>query len=276
MQDRLKWHHLFGICLTDYFSDLPYTVELEKDLSLKQQFLDVVIIRKTHEDYPSILPDGLENLKNHNLLSYKSLHESFDAWAIQELIGHYVNYRKQLCEEPLIDESEFSLYAISTRFPAGLNKRVTFTEIQTGVYELELSIKIRLIVLNQIVQAEHNLLWHLFSHAMDNIRYAKKHYKPKTNLSSAINVLYEYYQLEGLIMPYTLEQFQKEVALDHLHFLSANEILKQVPEIMSQAPISERLKGLSAQDILSQVSINELLKGLSKEEIFAFLEQAKN
>lgn len=27
-------------------------------------------------------------------MTYKSLHESLDAWAIEELIGHYVNYRK--------------------------------------------------------------------------------------------------------------------------------------------------------------------------------------
>jgi hypothetical protein len=35
----ISWHRLFGLFLVDFFTDSPYTVELEKDLSLKQQFL---------------------------------------------------------------------------------------------------------------------------------------------------------------------------------------------------------------------------------------------
>jgi len=34
----LNWHRLFGLFLIDYFTDSPYMVELEKDLSIKQQF----------------------------------------------------------------------------------------------------------------------------------------------------------------------------------------------------------------------------------------------
>lgn len=120
----INWHRLFGIFLTDYFTGTPYTVELEKDLSLQQQFLDVVILHKEAGEFDGVLPDGLDNLKTHNLLSYKSMRESFDAWAVQELIGHYVNYRKQLEGESLLSESEFSLYAISTRFPHGLQKQL--------------------------------------------------------------------------------------------------------------------------------------------------------
>ena len=41
------WHRLFGITVTDLFTGSPYRVELEKDLSLKQQFVDAVIIEKT-------------------------------------------------------------------------------------------------------------------------------------------------------------------------------------------------------------------------------------
>ena len=42
----MDWHRLFGLILTDSFSRLPFVVELEKDLSLKKQRLDVVIVRK--------------------------------------------------------------------------------------------------------------------------------------------------------------------------------------------------------------------------------------
>ncbi len=40
----IAWHRLFGLTLTDYFHDTIYKVEIEKDLSLKQQLLDVVIL----------------------------------------------------------------------------------------------------------------------------------------------------------------------------------------------------------------------------------------
>jgi hypothetical protein len=46
MVNFIKWHRLFGIMLIDFFTDSNYKVELEKDLSIKQQYLDVVIIKK--------------------------------------------------------------------------------------------------------------------------------------------------------------------------------------------------------------------------------------
>jgi hypothetical protein len=72
------------------------------------------------------LPDGLDNLTAHNLLSYKSLHEPLDGWAIKELIGHYVNYRKQVSPSlnQLLPESQFQLYGISTRFPKKLEQLI--------------------------------------------------------------------------------------------------------------------------------------------------------
>ncbi len=63
----INWHRLFGIGLTDLFAYTNYEVELEKDLSIKQQFLDVMIIEKVKtEKLPKDLPDGLDNLGQHN------------------------------------------------------------------------------------------------------------------------------------------------------------------------------------------------------------------
>jgi hypothetical protein len=45
MHDPRPWHRLFGLSWTDFFRGLPVTVELEKDLSLRQQLLDIVLIR---------------------------------------------------------------------------------------------------------------------------------------------------------------------------------------------------------------------------------------
>ena len=46
MRDHTPWHRLFGIALTDLFTGRPWRVELEKELALKSQRLDVLIIER--------------------------------------------------------------------------------------------------------------------------------------------------------------------------------------------------------------------------------------
>src|SRR5215216_3041643 len=88
------WHRLFGLLLTDFFTDSPFTVEVERDLSEQQQLLDVVILRRGRGRMSARLPDGLDDLVIHNLGTFKSHRESLDGWAVKELVGHYVAYRK--------------------------------------------------------------------------------------------------------------------------------------------------------------------------------------
>src|SRR5437016_810384 len=61
-----NWHRLFGMLLTDFFTDSPFTVELEKDLSRMKQLLDVVVLRRGPGRFTLALPDGLDNLATHN------------------------------------------------------------------------------------------------------------------------------------------------------------------------------------------------------------------
>jgi hypothetical protein len=71
---KINWHRLFGLMLMDYFTGRGFRVELEKDLSLKRQYLDVVILEQ-EEEKPDLsgICDGFDNLAVHNsLLSYKS------------------------------------------------------------------------------------------------------------------------------------------------------------------------------------------------------------
>ena len=96
----MNWHRLFGLLLTDFFAGSPFVVELEKDLSMKKQLLDVVILRKGQGRFARRLPDGLDNLATHNLITFKSHQEALDDWALKELTGHYVNYRKQVSPSP--------------------------------------------------------------------------------------------------------------------------------------------------------------------------------
>jgi len=67
---KINWHRLFGLLLMDYFSDRGFSVELEKDLSLKRQYLDVVIVEQRDQEVDlSDICDGFDNLGRYNLLS---------------------------------------------------------------------------------------------------------------------------------------------------------------------------------------------------------------
>ena len=100
MNTTTPWHRLLGMVLTDLFTGRPWRVELEQKLALKSQRLDILIIERqageatgTQAQDLAGLPDGLETLAAHNLLTYKSHHEALDVWALEELTGHYVTYR---------------------------------------------------------------------------------------------------------------------------------------------------------------------------------------
>jgi hypothetical protein len=130
----MEWHHLFGLTLKDFFTDSAYRVELEKDLSLEQQFLDVVIIEQ-HAGLPvPELPDGLENLARHNLLTYKSIRQPLTGWTLDELIGHYANYRKQISPsfKKLLPVEDFRLYAVTTREPEKLATEASLVPFKKG------------------------------------------------------------------------------------------------------------------------------------------------
>src|SRR6266702_4636261 len=133
----MDWHRLFGLLLTDFFTDSPFAVELEKDLSLMQQFLDVLILRKGKGRFAGRLPDGLDDPVDHNLLTFKSHHEALDDWTLKELTGHFVGYRKLVspAKGPLLPESQFRLYAVCSRYPHNLANELALEAVRPGVYE---------------------------------------------------------------------------------------------------------------------------------------------
>src|SRR5438132_2196392 len=111
MPELRPLHRLFGLSWIDFFRGTAIAVETEMDLSLKQQFVDLVLIRKGPEPILRPLPDGFEDLAAHNVLTFKSHQEALDAGALWELIGHFVNYRKQSSPsfQDLLPETDFRL-----------------------------------------------------------------------------------------------------------------------------------------------------------------------
>lgn len=242
MTEPIPWHRLFGLSLVDFFRGMPVTVELEKDLSLKQQLLDIVLIRKGTEPLPCRLPDGFDDLAPHNLVTFKSYQEALDGWALNELVGHYVNYRKQVSTsmQDLLPETDFRLFAVTVRYPQALARQTTLTPVQPGVYEVShFTGVIRILVVHELPQEDHNALLHLFSARTDLLRYGAEHYRLRSEETSTLLVqLFKRYRLEVELMPDMLTEFAEQ---------TINELLRNMP-------VEKRLKGLSVDELLAALS----------------------
>ncbi len=181
MSEQRPYHQLFGLAWIDFFRDSDISAEEETDLSRKHQLVDVVLVRRGPGPAPRPLPDGFDELAKHNLLTFKSHQESLDSWTLCELVGHYVNYRKQASPtmQDLLPEGDFRLYAVSVRYPQNLTRVTALTSVREGVYDVQvLHLTIRIIVIHQLPQQEQNAMLLLFGAKEDLVRYAARTYHP--------------------------------------------------------------------------------------------------
>jgi hypothetical protein len=261
----------------DFFSGLPVTVEIDKDLAFKKQLLDVVIVRKTAEPLACRLPDGFDNLAAHNLISFKSYQDTLDGWTLSELVGHYVNYRKQ--ESPsmqeLLPEADFRLFAVSVRFPARLAQQVELTRLWPGVYEVRhFTGALRVVVIHQLPREEQNALLLLFSAQQEALEYAVAHYARRSEETSTLMLqLWNRYQAEGMTMN-ELERMARETVEQLLRNMPMEERLKGVPlealeERVKSVTLEERLKGMPPEERL------KLLKALLTDDLLAIVDPDK-
>jgi hypothetical protein len=256
MSETRPLHRLFGLSWIDFFQGTPIGVETELDLSHKQQFIDLVLIRKGAGRVPRPLPDGFEDLASHNLVTFKSHQEALDGWALWELVGHFVNYRKQTGPslQNLLPEEDFRLYAVCVRYPHNLAQQVALTPLREGVYEVQgLALRIRLIVVHQLPLQDHNAMLHLFSAREELLRYGREHYRPHSQETSTL--LYELFKAysEEPDMPDKLKEFVRQ----------------SIEELLARLPAEERLKGLSAEERLKGLSAEEVVRGLPPETLEA-------
>jgi hypothetical protein len=181
-------------------------------------------------------------LAPHNLVTFKSYQEALDGWVLNELIGHYVNYRKQVSPsmQDLLPETDFRLFAVCVRFPQSLARQVTLTPVQPGVYEVRhFTGLIRVVVVHELPQQENNALLHLFSARTDLLRYGATHYRMHSEETSTLLLqLFQRYRLEATLMPDMLEQLARET----------------IEDLLKNLPVKERLKGVSADDLLEALS----------------------
>ncbi|HTU21771.1 MAG TPA: hypothetical protein VMG10_27280 [Gemmataceae bacterium] len=272
-------------------------------MSQQQQFLDVVIVRRRRGRFAHPLPDGLDRLADHNLISFKSHHEALDSWAMKELIGYYVAYRKLVSPSPsqLLSEDRFRLYAVSARFPHNLSRQVPWQERQAGVYDCQWGTDmVRVIVAGQLPQETRNAPLLFFSASRELIEYAKSVYQPRSEHTSGIlRQLLEQYEGEGLLMPYTWADFDLDYINQHLPELTPErqrQVLERLPaerrhELFQSLPAEQQrelLQMLSAErqrelfqmlsaeqrrELFQSLPVEERLAGLSPEQIQQYLEQ---
>jgi hypothetical protein len=267
-QEALRdWHRLFGLLLTDFFTGSPFIVDVERDLSVQQQLLDVVIVRRGRGRFDGRLPDGLDVLAAHNLISFKSHREALDGWAMKELIGHYVAYRKLVSpsSSELLPEDRFRLYALCARFPHNLSAQVPWRERQEGVYDCQWGLDmVRVIVAGELPQQEHNAPLHLFSASPELVGFGSSTYRQRSAKSSLLlRQLFERLEGEGVTMSYTWEDFERDFIKKHFDKLTPQE----------QREALEALSPERRQEFLETLSPAERLVGLSAEQIRQYLDQ---
>jgi hypothetical protein len=279
------WHRLFGLLLTDFFTGSPFVVEVERDLSVQQQLLDVLIVRRGRGRFVGRLPDGLEGLRPHNLMTFKSHHEALDSWAIKELVGADVAYRKLVSSSPseLLPEDQFGLYAVAARFPHNLSGQVPWQKVQPGVYDCRWGTDtIRVVVAGELPREPHNAALHLFSASPDLVDFGRSSYQRHSeNTSALLRQLLERFQEEGVAMTFTMEDFQRQYAREHFAKLTPEEQREalerlspeQRREVLQALPPEERLAGLSPEARLAGLSPEARLAGLSDEEVRQLLDQ---
>jgi hypothetical protein len=261
------WHRLFGLLLTDFFTGSPFTVEVERELSVQQQLLDVVIVRRSRGRIVGRLPDGLDGLRPHNLITFKSHREALDAWAMKELIGHSVAYRKLVSRSPseLLPEDRFGLYAVCARFPQQLSGQVSWQAVQTGVYDCAWGTDtIRVLVAGELPREAHNAPLHLFSASPELVEFGRSAYRRHSENTSMLLVqLFDKIREEGLAVSYTMEDFVHDFVKERFARLTPQE----------QREALERLSPQDLREVLRSLPPEARLAGLSDAQTRQILDQ---
>jgi hypothetical protein len=271
MADLRDWHRMFAVSWCDFLTGQPVNVDSEIDLSRKQQWLDVVLLRKEPEPLTVQMPDGFEELAPYNLISFKSFQETLDGWTLNELVGHYVNYRKQVSPNmnELLPESEFRLFAVTTRYPQNL-ARLPLRRAREGVYDLaHFTGDLRIIVIHQLPQEGQNALLHLFSALKPQFAFGRANYQLRSSeTTSFLYQLFGLYLKEGMNVPIDMQEFVREAQQQMLNDMSPEQRRAFLQKLTPQ----ERLAGLSPEEILKAL---QALSPEAKETLRRQLEAEK-
>src|SRR3990172_8558243 len=167
-------------------------------------------------------------------------------------------------------ENQFRLYAVCAHYPRKLFDRLSVTAVSPGVFEILYGqTDVRVIVLSQVPQTPNNAIWCLFSGIVERVQYGRDSYQWKNlDFSQVINDIFKYYQIEGLTMSYTKEDYFREKREEMLATITVDDVLKRIPvdDVLKRIPSEEVMKGLSPEDRLKGLLPEDRLKGLLPED----------
>jgi hypothetical protein len=150
-----------------------------------------------------------------------------------------------------LPEEQFRLYAVCARHPRVLFEEIAAEEIQPGVYTCRRgSDAIRIIVVADLPKTQRNASLHLFSAAADKVQYGAEHYHFQlSDTSTVINTLFLEYRQEGLVMPYTMVDFKRDLKRKFLDEATPEELEEMVqrltPEQLAAALYPEQIEALT-------------------------------
>jgi hypothetical protein len=218
------------------------------------------------------------------LITFKSHREALDAWAMKELIGHSVAYRKLVSPSPseLLPEDRFGLYAVCARFPKQLSGQVPWQPVQPGVYDCPWGTDtIRVLVAGELPREANNALLHLFSAAPELLEFGRSTYRRHSEKTSLLlGQLFKKIREEGLAM-YTMEDFIHDYVKEHFPQLTPQEQREALErlspqhlrEVLQSLPPEARLAGLPPEARLAGLPPEARLAGLSEAQVRQLLDQ---
>ncbi|MGL4462069.1 MAG: hypothetical protein ACRC1K_07940 [Planctomycetia bacterium] len=189
-------------------------------------------------------------------MTFKSYQEALDLEAVEELFGHYINYRKQVSAaaqkgDGLLPKSNFRLFAVCVRRPSKLLKWGFLSAVAPGVYDTTChSNPVRIVVVRELPLVKHNAVLHLFSVDRKRAMYGAANYRPYSGFTSTLLLNFaERYEKEGKSM------VGKELLEMHR---------RTVKEVMRKASLEERLEGVPVEQLLARLTDDDL-RNLSPE-----------
>ncbi|MDM8515777.1 hypothetical protein QUF76_06225 [Desulfobacterales bacterium HSG16] len=311
-ESKTIWHELLGQMLEELLVPVGITVETDVSVMSKPPKADILLLRSEQqetwsEEQRERLPDGIRDVSaSHVLLEFKYT-ESVNKRAILQtaFYDHYYRMPRELKEEDVrtfLISSKTPLKTTLARFGYEPTKH-------SGVYRSRnvLIDGILLILLNELSNSQHNILFKVFASRLKEKRAAYEAFKERRihffnhKLQRFLKGLLNYwfdtggYDMKGELTPEKVLELGRQ--FDHLFWagITLDDIGKKFnlevlakkfkpediakafkPEDIAKAFKPEDIaKALKPEDIAKVLKPEDRLKGLSISEIEKHLEKLK-
>ena len=244
---RFNWHNAFGQVLKHGWTPLGLQVIPEYEVAKNPMKVDVVVIRQgsaLSKQALTKLPDGVRNyLNDHNLIDFKSIHESYGYDELEKTDLYAKLYREQ--EE--IAREQLSVFAVSSKIPQGLLAKIPdwIKREAKGIYQVRLSfLTIILLVPNEMEDKEANDVFELFASQKNYYLRSIQRMIGNPFWQSFRGIVHIFTQRLGKELSMaglTLEQLEERTVLAFMEQATAEEFAKVVEKIPNKIDVLEKV-----------------------------------